>query len=110
MAKSVGVEFDVFRSVWDYCVESRGWSDYNTLTTNKQKQICSELKERLFAYLLIKNSSSSSNHDAVHNNLLKAFIVKRDEYPVTRSDAIGCGDGQSRSGSIDLCLGLKTIF
>ena len=34
VAESVGVEFDVYRSMWDYCIESKGWSDYDTLTTN----------------------------------------------------------------------------
>jgi hypothetical protein len=89
VAESVGVEFDVFKSMWDYCIENRGWNEYDTLTTDEQKQIRAESKERLFAYLLIKNSSSTSTHDTVRNNLQEAFIAKRDEYPTTRSDAIG---------------------
>ena len=89
VAESVGVEFDVYRSMWNYCVETKGWNDYDTLTANEQKEIRSESKERLFAYLLIRNSSTSSAHDAVRNNLLEAFIAKRDEYPATRSNTIG---------------------
>jgi hypothetical protein len=88
VAESVGVKFDVIKSMWDYCIESRGWNQYNTLTTDKQKQIWAESKERLFAYLLIKNCSSSSTHNRVRNNLQEAFIAKRDEYPTMRSDAI----------------------
>ncbi len=63
-AELVGVKFDVFKSMWEYCIEARGWNKHKTLTTNKQKQIQAESKERLFAYLVIKNSSSSSTtHD-----------------------------------------------
>ncbi len=46
------------------------------------------MKKRLLAYLLIKNSSSTANHDFIRNNLLESFIAKRDKYPVDRSDAI----------------------
>jgi hypothetical protein len=45
-------------------------------------------KERLLAYLIIANSSGTSTHESVKNNLLDAFIAKRDKYPATRSDAI----------------------
>ena len=38
--------------------------------------------------LLIVNSSNTSTHESVKNNLLEAFIAKRDEYPTTRSEAI----------------------
>jgi len=38
--------------------------------------------------VLIKNSKSNSTHDAVRNNLIEAFIAKRNEYPTTRSDSI----------------------
>ena len=50
--------------------------------------IKSESKERLLAYLLIVNSSNTSTHESLKNNLLEAFIARRDEYPETRSDAI----------------------
>ena len=89
VAESVGVEFNMFRSMWDYCINNRGWSDYDTLTPDEQKTIRLESKERLFAYLLIKNSSGTSTHDTVRNNLQEAYIAKRDEYPTSRSDAIG---------------------
>ncbi len=46
----------------------------------------------MFAYLLIKNSSSTTNHDSIWNNLLESFIAKRDEYLVYRSDAIAILD------------------
>ncbi len=51
-----------------------------------------ELKERLLAYLLILNSSNTATHKLVKNNLLEAFIAKRDEYPETQSDAIALLD------------------
>ncbi len=38
--------------------------------------------------MLIVNSSNTGTHESVKNNLLEAFIAKRDEYPETRSDAI----------------------
>ena len=76
MAESVGVEFDIiFRSMWDYCVDSRGWSDYDTLTTSKQEQIWSESKERLFVYLLIKTAAALM------------MRCQTDEYPATSSIA-----------------------
>ena len=62
--------------------------EYDTLTANEQDTIKSDSKERLLAYLLIINSSNTSTHESVKNNLLEAFIAKRDEYPATRSDAI----------------------
>jgi hypothetical protein len=34
------------------------------------------------------NSSNTSNHESVKNNLLEAYIAKRDEYPDSRTDAI----------------------
>ena len=36
---------------------------------------------------MIKNSSSSTNHNTIRSNLLEVFIAKRDEYPVDRSEA-----------------------
>ena len=88
VAESVGVKFDQFDSLWDYCCTAKGWGKYGTLTTKEQEEIRSDSKERLLAYLIIKNSSGTSTHDAVRNNLLEAFIAKRDEYPTTRADAI----------------------
>jgi hypothetical protein len=83
-----GVQFDHFRCLWDCSIENRGWGDYYTLTTDKQATIRNYSKELLFAYVLIKNSKSNSTHDAVRNNLIEAFIAKRNEYPTTRSDSI----------------------
>ena len=37
---------------------------------------------------MIKNSSSTTNHDTIQSNLLDAIIAKRDEYPVDRSEAV----------------------
>ena len=37
---------------------------------------------------MINNSSSTTNHDTIQSNLLEAFIAKRDEYPVDRSEAV----------------------
>jgi hypothetical protein len=74
--------------MWEYCCESRGWGEYNTLSKTDQVTIKVNLKERLFAYLLISNSSNTSIHENVKKNLLEAFIAKRDEDPATRSDAI----------------------
>ena len=88
VAESVGVEFDSFKCLWDYCCEARGWGDYDTLTTADQDTIRGDSKERLLAYLLINNSSSIPTHESVKSNLLEAFIAKRDEYPSSRSDAI----------------------
>jgi len=88
VAESVGVKFDIFRCMWEYCIEKKGWADYDTLSAADQATIRTESKERLLAYLLIRNSSSTTTHDIVRNNLVDAFIAKRDEYPTTRSDAL----------------------
>ncbi len=37
---------------------------------------------------MIANSSNTAIHESVKNNLLEAYIAKRDEYPSTRSEAI----------------------
>jgi hypothetical protein len=84
----MGVTFDSFKCLWDYCIQQRGWNEYDTLQSDKQAEIRAESKERLFAYLMIKNSSSTTNHDTIQSNLLEAFIAKRDEYPVDRSEAV----------------------
>ncbi len=86
----MGVTFDSFKCLWDYCIQQRNWNDYNTLTVDQQAEIWSESKERLFTYLMIKNSSSTINHDTIQSNLLlfEAFIAKRDEYPFDRSEAV----------------------
>jgi hypothetical protein len=88
VAESVGVEFTNFTSLWAYCCDARGLGDYATLTPDEILQIQIDSKERLLGYLLIANSSSTANHESIKNNLLEAFIAKRDEYPTTRSDAI----------------------
>ena len=38
--------------------------------------------------MMIKNSSSTTNHNTIQFNLLEAFIPKRNEYPVDRSEAV----------------------
>ena len=88
IAESVGVEFDQFTALWEYVCKSEKLSDYDTLSSDDQKEVRVKSKERLFAYLLIKNSSNTSTHDVVCNNLLEAFIAKRDKYPTTRLEAI----------------------
>ena len=88
VAESIGVEFDQFTIMWDYVCKSESLGDYDTLSPNDQKDVRAKSRERLLAYLLIKNSSSISTHETVRNNLLEAFIAKRDEYPSTRSEAI----------------------
>ena len=37
---------------------------------------------------MIKNSSTTTNHDTIRSNLLEAFIAKKDEYLVDRSEAV----------------------
>ena len=76
VAESVGVQFDNFKCLWEYCCTSRGWKEYDTLTSYEQATIRSDSKERLLAYLLVINSSSTSTHDSVKTNLLEAFIAK----------------------------------
>ena len=88
VAESVGVEFNNFTSLWEYCCKARSWGNYDTLTDAEKQQIREDSKERLLGYLLIANSSSTANHESIKNNLLEAFIAKRDEYPESRSDAI----------------------
>ena len=62
VAESVGVQFDIFRCMWEYC--------------------CCK------SYLLIIDSSNTHIHENLKTNLLEAFIAKRDKYPATRSYAI----------------------
>lgn len=87
VAESVGVEFDQFSMLWEYVCKSEKLGDYNTLGPDDQKEVRAKSRERLLAYLLIKNSSNTSTHDIVRNNLQEAFIAKQDEYPTTRSEA-----------------------
>jgi hypothetical protein len=77
VAESVGVQFNNFPSLWNYCCEAKSWNEYDSLTTAKQSSIRAESKERLLAYILITNSSNTTVHDSVRNNLLEAFIAKR---------------------------------
>ncbi len=88
VAEWMGVAFDSFKCLWDYCIQQRNWNDYDTPTADEQAEIQSESKEHLFAYLMIKNSSSTTNHDTIQSNFLEAYIAKRDEYPVDRSEAV----------------------
>ena len=88
VAESIGVEFDQFTVIWDYVCKSEKLGDYDMLSMDDQKEVRAKSRERLLAYLLIKNSSNTSTHDTVRNNLLESFIAKRDEYPTTRSEAI----------------------
>ena len=37
---------------------------------------------------MIKNSSTTTSHNTIRSNVLEAFIAKRDEYPVDRSEAV----------------------
>jgi hypothetical protein len=88
VAESVGVRFDAFECLWEYCCNYRSWKEYATLTPVEQETIRNDSKDRLLAYLLTINSSNSPVHETIKSNLLEAFIAKRDEYPTTRSDAI----------------------
>jgi hypothetical protein len=88
VAELVVVEFNNFKSLWEYCCKARGWSNYESLTNAEKQQIGEDSKERLLGYLLIANSSSTANHESIKNNLLEAFIAKRNEYLESRSDAI----------------------
>ncbi len=62
VAESVGVHFDNFCTLWNYCCNAKGWGDYDSLTSDKQITICAESKEWLLAYLLIVDSSNTSTH------------------------------------------------
>ena len=88
VAESVGVEFDKFKCLWDYCCKARGLGEFNTLTTTEQETVKSNSKKHLLTYLLITNSSNTPTHESVKTTLLEAFIAKRDEYPATRSGTI----------------------
>lgn len=79
VAELVGVEFDQFTSMWEYICKSEGLSNYNTLSPDDQKEVRQKSRERLLAYFLIKNSSSTSTHNIVRNNLQEAFIAKGDD-------------------------------
>ena len=78
VAESGGVQFNNFSNMWEYCCKAKGWKEFDTLTPDEQDTIRSEAKERLLVYLLIVNSSSTSTHESVKNNLLEAFIARRD--------------------------------
>ncbi|MGL6130279.1 MAG: hypothetical protein ACRCZ9_01525, partial [Fusobacteriaceae bacterium] len=88
VAESVGVKFDSFEYLWQYCIERKGLDNYNKLNPDQQSIIRLESKERLLGYLLIKNSSPTTLHDTIRNNLLDSFIARRDEYPENRYEAI----------------------
>jgi len=88
VAESVGVHFDIFRPMWEYCCEVKKLGGYDSLTAAEQDTIRADSKERLLAYVFIKNSKNTPTHEQVRNNLVEAFIAKRDEYPATRSDAL----------------------
>lgn len=88
VAESVGVKFDMFCNLWEHSITAKGLGDYDTLSADEQEAVRADSRERLLAYLLFKNSSSTTTHDTIQNNLLEAYIAKRDEYPSTRSDAI----------------------
>jgi hypothetical protein len=83
VAESVGVQFDNFASLWEYCCTAKDWGEYQTLAAGEQETICNKSKERL-----IINSSNTPTHEPLNNNLMEAFIAKRDEYPTARSKAI----------------------
>ena len=79
----------IVSAVFRIVVSSRKkWADYDSLSSDKQATIRSDLKEQLFVYLLIKNISSTTNHDYIWNDLLESYITKQDKYPVDRSGAI----------------------
>jgi hypothetical protein len=39
VAELMGVTFDSFKCLWDYCIQQRNWNDYNTLTADEQAEI-----------------------------------------------------------------------
>ncbi len=89
VAESVGVEFGNFTSLWSYCCEARQWGDYQNLTDDEQATIRNDSKERLLAYLIIANSSGTSTHESVKNNLLDAFIANRDRKKLNSGVRVG---------------------
>ncbi len=36
VAEMVGVQFDSFKCLWDYCIEQKGWGEYDTLILEEQ--------------------------------------------------------------------------
>ena len=40
VAESMGVAFDSFKCLWDYCIQQRNWNNYDTLTAYEQSEIC----------------------------------------------------------------------
>ncbi len=42
VAELVGVQFNSFKCLWDYCIEQKGSGEYNTLTLKEQAAIRSE--------------------------------------------------------------------
>jgi hypothetical protein len=80
VAESVGVQFDNFTCLWEYCCTARGWNEYDTLTPSEQATIKSDSKERLLAYLLVINSSNTPTHESVKTNLLAIGHLSRHKY------------------------------
>ena len=39
VTESMGVTFDSFRCLWDFCIQQRNWNKYNTLSANEQAEI-----------------------------------------------------------------------
>jgi hypothetical protein len=74
--------------LYSNCKSENKLGGYDTLSPNDQMEVRAKSRERLLAYLLIKNSSNISTHDIVRNNLLEAFIAKIDKYRTKRSEAI----------------------
>ena len=39
VAEYMVVTFESFKCLWDYCIQQRGWNEYNTLQSDEQAEI-----------------------------------------------------------------------
>ena len=39
VAESVGIKFDIFACMWEYCIEKKGWGEYDTLSAAEQQTV-----------------------------------------------------------------------
>ena len=87
VAKSVGVEFDKFECLWEYCARliSPGIK-YAVLSPADQLKARENAEERYLAYIFIQNSAAK--HDTLRRELSNDYTRGSNHYPENRSTAL----------------------
>ena len=98
MAKFVGVSFDQFKVLWEYCaglLNNNANVEYKNLSADDQKKARENAEERYLAYIFIQNGGNQ--HETLRRELQNDYTKGSDCYPKNRSAVLMFLDKYSKN-------------